>query len=179
VDPDLVISRAERRILLVRGQKVLLDSDLAALYGVSTKRLNEQVRRNRGRFPADFMFELTPAEAVALRSQSATSKPGRGGRRTPPFVFTEQGVAMLSSVLHSERAVQVNIGIMRAFVKLRTLLATHRDLARKVEDMERKYDRQFSAVFEAIRLLMRPALGRGRSQRPIGFRRDETRRNGQ
>ena len=171
VDQDL-IERAQRQILMIRGYKVLLDSELASLYGVPTKRLNEQVRRNQGRFPPDFMFQLSSQEATDLRSQIATSNPGRGGRRSLPLVFTEQGVAMLSSVLHSERAVQVNIGIMRAFVQLRSMLANHRDLARKVEDMERRYDRQFGTVLEAIRLMMTPPPPR---RRPIGFQREEPR----
>ena len=111
--------RIERSILLIRGHKVMLDADLAILYGVSTKRLNEQVRRNRSRFPDDFMFQLTVEEVRSLRSQFATSKQGRGGRRYAPLVFTEQGIAMLSTVLNSERAIQVNIEIMRAFVRLR------------------------------------------------------------
>src|SRR5262245_23545639 len=119
----------ESLILMVRGQRVMLDADLAKLYGTPTSRLNEQVQRNRRRFPPDFMFELTVQEAAALRSQDAISKPGRGGRRYLPLVFTEQGVAMLSSVLRSERAVEVNILIMRAFVKMRQLLASHADLA--------------------------------------------------
>src|SRR6185295_5684066 len=118
----------ERQILLFRGQKVLLHVHLAALYGVTTKRLNEQVRRNRARFPNDFMFQLTLDEVQALRSQIATSKVGRGGRRYPPYVFTEQGVAMLSTVLNSERAIQVNIEIMRPFVRLRQLLASNNQL---------------------------------------------------
>jgi phage regulator Rha-like protein len=147
----------ERSILLIRGQKVLLDKDLAELYGVSTKRLNEQVRRNRKRFPDDFMFQLTKDEADALRSQFATLEKGRGGhRKYLPYVFTEQGVAMLSSVLNSERAILVNIEIMRAFVRLREILATHKDLARKLEEMEKKYDEQFAMVFRAIRELMAP-----------------------
>ena len=116
----------ERKVYLIRGQKVMLDSDLATLYGVPTKRLNEQVKRNRKRFPADFMFQLTAQETETLRSQFATSKDKRGGRRTRPYVFTEQGVAMLSSVLNSERAIQVNIAIMRAFVRLREILAATR-----------------------------------------------------
>jgi len=123
----------ERQILLYRGQKVLLDVHLAALYGVTTKRLNEQVKRNRSRFPDDFTFQLTPDEVDTLRSQIATSKGGRGGRRYAPYVFTEQGVAMLSTVLNSERAIQVNIEIMRAFVRLRQLLASNDRLARKLE----------------------------------------------
>ena len=125
----------ERRILLLRGQRVMLDSDLADLYGVSTKRLNELVRRIIQRFPADFMFKLSPDEAAALRSQNATLEAGRGKyRKYLVYVFTEQGVAMLSSVLNSERAVQVNIEIMRAFVRLRELIATNRDLARRLDE---------------------------------------------
>ncbi len=124
------------RIFKVRGQQVMLDNDLAYLYGVPTKYLNQQVRRNVSRFPSDFMFQLTAAEVDALRLQIATSKRGRGGRRYSPLVFTEQGVAMLSSVLNSERAVQVNIAIVRAFVKLRHALANNRFLAHKMEEME-------------------------------------------
>jgi len=146
----------EKRILQIRGHKVMLDHDLAGLYGVPTKRLKEQVRRNLKRFPSDFMFELTDEEFETLRSHFATSKPTRGGVRYRPFAFTEQGVAMLSSVLNSERAIQVNIAIMRAFVRLRELLATHKDLARKLEELEKKYDKQFAIVFEAIRQLMQP-----------------------
>ncbi len=156
----------ERRIYLIRGQKVMLDRDLAELYGVPTFRLNEAVKRNRNRFPGDFMFQLSPQETLALTSQFAMSKSGRGGRRTPPFAFTEQGVAMLSSVLNSERAVLVNIAIMRAFVRLREILSTHKDLARKLEEMEQKYDAQFKMVFDAIRRLMAP---KARRRRPIGF----------
>ena len=162
--------RIESLILLVRGEKVMLDTDLARLYGPATKRLNERVRRNLNRFPPDFMFELTDREVAALRSQDATSKrSGRGGRRYLPLVFTEQGVAMLSSVLKSECAVEVNIMIMRAFVKLRQLLATHADLARKLDALERKYDDQFRAVFDAIRELMKPPESK---RRPLGFRKD-------
>jgi len=162
--------RIESMILLVRGQKVMLDEDLARLYGTTTKRLNEQVRRNNKRFPPDFMFQLTDQEVSALRSQSATSKAtGRGGRRYPPLVFTEQGVAMRSSVLNGERAIQVNILIMRAFVKLRQLLATHVELARKLDALEKKYDAQFRVVFDAIRELMKPPEPK---RRPIGFRND-------
>jgi phage regulator Rha-like protein len=134
------IERIEKQIFLIRGQKVMLDSHLALLYGVSTKRLNEQVRRNISRFPDDFMFQLTQAEYELLRSQIATSKYGSGGRRYLPLAFTEQGVAMLSTVLNSERAIQVNIAIMRAFVKLRQILATHKDLVHKLEELEKKYE---------------------------------------
>jgi ORF6N domain len=144
----------------------MLDADLAVLYGVSTKRLNEQVRRNRSRFPDDFMFQLTREEVRSLRSQIATSKQGRGGRRYAPLVFTEQGIAMLSTVLNSERAIQVNIEIMRAFVRLREMIATHKDLARKLEALERRYDAQFKVVFDAIRELMAPPESK---KRKIGF----------
>ena len=123
----LSVQLIERRIYLIRGQKVMVDEDLAELYGVPTKRLNQQVSRNRKRFPDDFMFRLTKTEAEALRLQFATSKKGRGGRRSLPYVFTEQGVAMLSSVLNSERAIEVNIMIMRAFVKLRQMLETNEE----------------------------------------------------
>lgn len=170
-EPSLVPpERVESLILVVRGQRVMLDSDLARLYGTRTSRLNEQVQRNRRRFPPDFMFELTAQEATVLRSQTATSKPpGRGGRRYLPLVFTEQGVAMLSSVLNSERAVEVNILIMRAFVKLRKLLASHADLARRLDALERNYDSQFRTVFDAIRELMKPPSPK---KRRMGLARD-------
>jgi len=158
--------RIERSILLIRGHKVMLDSDLAELYGVTTKRLNEQVRRNLSRFPEDFMFQLTESETRLLRSQIATSKEGRGGRRYLPYAFTEQGVAMLSSVLNSERAIKVNIEIMRAFVRLRQILASNKELAKRLDEMEKKYDAQFRVVFEAIRELMKPPETK---RRPIGF----------
>jgi hypothetical protein len=165
--------RIERAILLLRGQKVMLDSDLAALYGVLTKALNRAVKRNLDRFPSDFMFQLTPTEyenlrfhsgTSSLRSQNGTSS--WGGRRYRPRAFTEQGVAMLSSVLKSKRAVQVNIEIMRAFVRLRQMLASHADLARRLDALEKRYDVQFKAVFDAIRELMRPPAPR---RRVIGF----------
>jgi hypothetical protein len=144
----------ERRIVLIRGHKVLLDINLAELYEVTTGNLNLAVRRNEDRFPEDFMFQLTAAEFENLRLQFARSS--WGGRRRPPYAFTEQGVAMLSSVLKSPRAVQVNIAIMRAFVRLRQLLATHRDLAEQLAEMEKKYDKQFKIVFEIIHQLMEP-----------------------
>jgi hypothetical protein len=144
----------------------LLDVHLAGLYGVTTKRLNEQVRRNRARFPEDFMFQLTAEEVASLRSQFATSNKGRGGRRYAPYAFTEQGVAMLSTVLNSERAIQVNIEIMRAFVRLRQMLTSNAQLARKVADLEKKYDAQFKVVFDAIRQLMTPPESK---KRKIGF----------
>jgi len=143
----------EKKILFIGGQKVLLDSDLAALYGVTTKRLNEQVRRNMKRFPADFMYQLSREEFESLKSHFATSS-SWGGRRTRPYVFTEQGIAMLSSVLTSQRAIQVNIEIMRTFVKLREMISSHKDLARKLNELEKKYDGQFQIVFEAIKRLM-------------------------
>src|SRR2546425_8681475 len=163
------LSRGRKSNLLIRDHRVMLDADLAVLYGVPTKRLAEQVRRNSRRFPADFMFRLTAVEARILRSRIATSSFGRGwgGRRYAPYAFTEQGVAMLSSVLRSPRAVQVNIAIMRAFVRLRGLLASSEALARKLDALERKYDARFKVVFDAIRQLMSPpAAGR----RTIGFR---------
>jgi hypothetical protein len=159
------------RILLLRGQRVILDRDLAALYGVPTKILNQAVRRNRTRFPGDFMFQLSRDETTHLRSQFVTSssEPEYGGHRYNPYAFTEQGVAMLSSVLRSPRAVAVNIEIMRAFVRLRELLATHADLAQKLAELERKYDVKFRVVFDAIRQLMEPAQAPG-ARPEIGFR---------
>jgi len=145
----------ERNILLIRGHRVMLDTDLAKLYGVPTKVLNQAMKRNATRFPADFMFRLTVAEATALRSQFVTLKTGRGQhRKYRLYAFTEQGVAMLSSVLHSERAIQVNIAIMRAFVQLREMIGSNKGLARRLNELEKKYDSQFRIVFEAIRELM-------------------------
>ena len=149
--------RIERSIRIIRGDKVLLDEDLAELYGVETKKLVQAVRRNLNRFPADFMFQLTKQEFKDLKSQFATSNQW-GGRRTPPYAFSEQGVAMLSSVLHSTQAVQVNIEIMRTFVRLRKILASHADLAERLELLEERYDSQFRAVFDAIRQLMQPEV---------------------
>jgi hypothetical protein len=146
------------KILLIRGQKVMLDRDLAELYGVPTKRLNEQVQRNRRRFPKDFMFRLTWSETMEIsRSQFATLKRGENPKYLP-YAFTEQGVAMLSSVLHSQRAIDVNILIMRVFVQLRQWLATHEDLARKLQEMEKKYDEQFKTIFDVIQALTTPEL---------------------
>jgi hypothetical protein len=180
----LPVERIERAILVLRGHRVLLDADLAVLYGVETKALNRAVKRNIERFPADFMFQLTEDEVdllrrhfgtsnaadgpESLRSQFGTSK-GRGGRRYLPYAFTEQGVAMLSSVLRSGRAVLVNIEIMRAFVRLRQMLQSNADLARKLAVLEKKYDAQFRAVFDAIRDLMTPPQ---RPKRRIGFSKD-------
>jgi len=157
----------ERRILLIRGHKVMLDSHLAELYEVPTFRLNEAVKRNRRRFPEDFMFRLSAEETKSLTSQIAISKLGRGGRRTLPYVFTEQGVAMLSSVLNSERAIAVNIAIMRTFVRLRQILATHKELAERLKAIEKKYDKQFKVVFDILRQLMEPPREPPKS--PIGF----------
>lgn len=159
------LERIERVILVLRGHKVLLDEDLAALYGVEVKVLNQAVKRNSERFPEDFMFRLTSDETSTLRSHSVTSN-NWGGRRYPPFAFTEQGVAMLSSVLRSPRAVQVNIEIMRAFVRLRQMLLANEDLARKLAALEKKYDAQFKIVFDAIRELMTPSE---KPRRRIGF----------
>jgi ORF6N domain len=160
--------RIERKIVLLREHKVMLDSDLAGLYEVDVKVLNQAVRRNIDRFPADFMFQLTAEEAELLRSQSVTLETGRGRhRKYLPYAFTEQGVAMVSSVLRSQRAVQVNIEIMRAFVRLREMMATNRDLARKLDELENRYDAQLKAVFDAIRQLMAPPVA---SKRRLGFR---------
>lgn len=165
----VAIHNVEQRIVMLRGHRVLIDTHLAQLYGVQTKALVQAVKRNLDRFPADFMFQLTADEAMALRSQTVTIKAGRGQhRKYLPYAFTEQGVAMLSSVLRSKRAAQVNVEIMRAFVRLRSLLATHQDLARKLAALERKYDAQFKVVFDAIRQLMEPPA---RARRQIGFRR--------
>ena len=161
------IEKIERAIYFIRGEKVMLDRDLAELYGVETKMLNRAVKRNLRRFPLDFMFQLSAEEASSLRYQIGTSKKARGGRRYLPYVFTEQGVAMLSTALNSERAVLVNIEIMRAFVKLRQMLASNSELSHRLYDLEGKYDRQFKVVFDAIRQLMSPAVP---ARKQIGFR---------
>ena len=165
------VERIERSILLIRGKKVILDENLSFLYGVATKALVQAVKRHSDRFPSDFMFQLTKKEYGSLRSQIVTSnqKKGRGGRRYPPYAFTEQGVAMLSSVLNSPRAVRVNIEIMRAFVRLRRLMASHAELAGRLDELEKKYDGQFRVVFDAIRRLMAPTEP---GLRRIGFRSD-------
>lgn len=157
-----------KMIQIFRGIRVMLDSDLARLYGVSTKQLNQQVSRNPERFPDDFMFELGPTETTNLKSHMATTYSGWGGRRRGrPRVFTEQGVAMLSSVLKSRRAIEVNIEIMRAFVRLRRWLLTNEELSRRLDALERRYDGQFRAVFDAIRGLIREPTP---ARRPIGFK---------
>ena len=163
---DLELAKIEQRIFLVRGQKVMLDADLAELYRVPTKSLNLAVKRNADRFPEDFMFQLTDDDVAGLRFHFETSKRGRGGRRYAPYAFTEQGVAMLSSVLRSPRAVQVNIAIMRTFVRLREMLLSNAELARKLAALENKYDAQFKVVFDAIRELMLPP---DPPRRQIGF----------
>lgn len=159
----------QKRIYLIRNQKVMIDSDLAELYGVETKILNKAVSRNVDRFPYDFMIQLTDEEWNSLRFHLGTSKTGRGGRRYLPFAFTEQGVAMLSSVLKSKRAVKVNIQIMRAFVMLREILSTHKELAHKLKELELKiesHDEQITAIFEAInQLIVQPE----KPKRKIGF----------
>jgi len=159
----------ESRILILRHQKVILDTDLAELYGVPVKRLNEQVKRNRQRFPADFMFQLSPKEAEDLRSQSATAKPQRGGRRYLPYAFTEHGAIMAATVLNSERAVEMSVFVVRAFVRLREMLSTNRELAAKLAELEGRLDTQDASIqnlFEAIKELMIPEEP---SRRRIGF----------
>lgn len=166
VSADIVPAEAvDLRILTVRDHRVMLDADLAELYSIEIRALNQGVRRNIERFPDDFMFALSDEEWRAIRDSLGQTR-GWGGRRNPPYAFTEQGVAMLSSVLRSDRAVTVNIEIMRAFVRLRRLLQSHADLALRVDELEAKYDSQFGAVFDAIRQLMTPP---GRPRNPIGF----------
>src|SRR5436309_882719 len=166
VKPEAQLIQVEQRIYVIRSQNVMLDFDLAELYGVETGALNRAVKRNAERFPADFMLQLSAEESDRLKCQIGISN-GRGGRRRSfPYAFTEQGVAMLSSVLHSPRAVQVNIAIMRAFVRLREMLMSNADLARKLNALEKKYDEQFKVVFDAIRELMVPPE---KPKRQIGF----------
>jgi len=172
ISPDTI----EKQILMLRGHRVMLDSDLALMYGVETKALLRAVKRNRSRFPADFMLQLSKEEFANLRYQFGTSSSSSqivisswGGRRYPPYAFTEQGVAMLSSVLSSPRAILVNIAIMRAFVRLREILNTHAELARKLDSLEKRYDSQFKVVFDAIRQLMTPPEPKTKR---IGFKKD-------
>jgi hypothetical protein len=159
--------RIEQTIILIRGHNVMLDSDLVQLYGVTVGRLNEAVKRNEDRFPSDFMFQLTKAEFENLKSQIAISSSKWGGRRHAPYVFTEQGVAMLSSVLQSKCAIEVNIAIMRTFVRLREMISSNKVLARRLTDLEMKYDGQFQVIFEAIRELMAEPTPKSRR---IGFK---------
>jgi len=169
------IERIEKAIFLIRGEKVMLDRELAVLYGVSTKVFNQAVKRHRDRFPPDFMFQLTIEEAQALRSrsQSVTLKRGQNIKYRP-YAFTEHGILMLSTVLNSQRAVQVNIEIMRTFVRLREMLSSNAELARKLEELEKKYDRQFKVVFDAIRQLMTPPATK---RKQIGFQAISVKRN--
>lgn len=169
--PLIPLERIGSAIIFVRGHKVILDSDLADLYGVQTSELNKAVARNPDRFPPDFMFQLSREEDQRLKTELGLGHTGRGGRRTPPYAFTEQGVAMLSSVLNSPRAVAVNIAIMRAFVKLRSLLTDNEKLARKLRAMEKKYDGQFKVVFDTIRAMMEPESEDPKKSK-IGFRAD-------
>ncbi len=162
----VTVERIERAIIMVRGEKVMLDSDLAEIYGVDTGALNRAVKRNASRFPTDFTFQLTPEEAESLRCQIGISNTGRGGRRYLPYAFTEHGALMLANVLNSERAAQTSVMVVRAFVKLRQLLASNTELARKLDAMEKKYDAQFKVVFDAIRQLMSPPA---KPKREIGF----------
>ena len=167
-DPALALP-VESRILVVRQHKVILDSDLAELYGVPVKRLNEQVKRNLERFPSDFMFQLTAAEQGALRSQIATSKAGRGGRRYAPYAFTEHGAVMAATVLNSERAVEMSLFVVRAFVRLREVLSANQQLATKIDELEQRldtHDASLQELLEAIRELMAPGQPSGRK---IGF----------
>ncbi|MSR78178.1 MAG: ORF6N domain-containing protein [Candidatus Omnitrophica bacterium] len=159
----------EQKIYWIRGKKVMLDSDLASLYGVATKQLNRQVKRNVGRFPEDFMFQITQDEF--LRCQIGTfGSSQKGSRKYLPYVFTEHGILMLSSVLNSERAIQVNIQIMRTFSKIRQMLDAHKELRQKIEEMEQKYDSQFKVVFDALRQLLEPPE---KTKRRIGFHTEE------
>ena len=166
---DLIpVERIEKAIYFIRGEKVILDRDLAALYGVETKVLKRSVRRNIERFPEDFMFVLDATEFRVWRCQFVTSKDDRKGLRYPPMAFTEHGILMLSSVLNSKRAIRVNIEITRAFVRLRQMLASNAELSRRLDELERKYDRQFKVVFDAIRGMMAPVSSK---RKTIGFRR--------
>jgi hypothetical protein len=165
------IERVQNRILFLRSQKVILDSDLSSLYGVTTTRLNEQVKRNIERFPSDFMFQLTKKEFDILKSQFATSRSGWGGRRKLPYAFTEHGAIMAASVLNSERAVQVSVYVVRAFVQLRLALSANRELAGKLLQLEhklQKHDKQIGALIDAIRQLLLPPA-KNKPKTPFGF----------
>jgi ORF6N domain len=169
VRPPVAMEVIERRIHLFRGQRVMVDSDLASLYEVATGHMNRAVKRNPERFPKDFMFQLTLREAESLICQIGISKTGRGGRRSRPYVFTQEGVAMLSSVLQSQRATMVNVAIMRAFVTLREAMLTHKDLASKIEALERKHkehDSDIKAIFDAVKQLFAAPV---KPKRAIGF----------
>lgn len=159
--------RIEKAIYVFRDERVILDSDLAEIYGVSTKNLNKAVKRNLDRFPDDFMFRLTDEEFESLRFQIGTSNETRGGRRYLPYVFTEHGALMAANILNSRLAVLASVEVVRAFVRMRAMLLSHRDLARKIDSLEKKYDRQFKIVFDAIRGLMIPPAP---NRKAIGFR---------
>ncbi|MBU6231852.1 MAG: ORF6N domain-containing protein [Patescibacteria group bacterium] len=160
-----------QKIFFIRGQKVMLDSDLAMLYGVSTKYLNQTVRRNLSRFPSDFMFQIKEEELESLRLQFATSKIGRGGRRYSPYAFTEHGVAMISSILHSSRAVEMNILIIRTFIKLREILSSNRELAAEVELLKREQDSQSEHIKKIYKIIARLISEPPKQKGPIGFQR--------
>ncbi len=168
----LLLETVTRRIYAIRGQRVILDSDLAELYGVPTKRLNEQVKRNPDRFPPDFLFQLSEDEHAALRSQIATSNTGRGGRRYLPYAFTEHGAIMAATVLNSPRAIEMSVFVVRAFVRLREMLSVHKDLAEKLDALERKvstHDQAIAGLINAIREMTHTPASRSR---PIGFTAD-------
>ncbi len=169
---SITIKNIEKSILSIRGRRVLIDNDLAILYGVPLKRLNEQVKRNESRFPEDFMFQLTKEEWTSLRSQNATLKQGHGThRKYMPFVFTEHGTVMLANILRSDMAIKASIEVVRAFVRLRELSLNYQDLTNKINKMEQKYDTQFKFVFDAIRELMKPPSSKNRR---IGFVNDKS-----
>ena len=159
------VEQVEQAILVIRGERVILDSDLASLYGSDTRSLIQALKRNSRRFPADFVFQLTKGEFDSLRSQIVISK-GRGGRRSLPYAFTEHGAIMAANVLNSERAVEASVQVVRAFVRLRQMVVSNQELARKVEELERKYDAQFKIVFDAIKALMKPSEPK---RKQIGF----------
>lgn len=161
------LEHIEKAIFLIRGEKAIIDSNLATLYGVSTARLNQQVKRNIDRFPDDFMFRLTQAEFNSLILQNATSKKARGGRRKLPYAFTEHGAIMAANVLSSKRAVEASVQVVRAFIKLRQMLTSNAELARKLNELEQRYDHQFKIVFDTLRELMSPPPAK---IKPIGFR---------
>ena len=175
IESPVPIARIQQAILLIRGKRVMLDADLARLYGVSTKRLNEQVKRNQDRFPEDFMFRLNPTEASNLRSHFATSEKRRGGRRYAPYAFTEHGAIMLAAVLNTPRAIEVSVFVVRAFIRLREILATHKVLANKLAELERKietHDKAIQSIVSAIRQLMTVPE---RPPKKIGFQLKERR----
>ena len=169
------VERIEHAIIVIRGKKVMLDGNLADIYGIETKGLIRAVKRNLERFPEDFMFQLTKEEFESLRYQFGTSKTGRGGRRYLPYVFTEHGAVMLASVLNSPVAINASVQVVRAFVKLRQLLVTHTELARKINSLEKKYDSQFAVVFKAIKELMQPQAKE--KEKKIGFKVKEPRKS--